>query len=169
MKIRGIVNRKVKDGVTMYKVSAGLGSVRLLALAHECVVQVKYKGDKEDTWLTADEVDKTMVDKFEAKRAGKLDKQPQEEKQVKQEKRPLESTAEKPAKSVKSSASDDASSASAAPAPAPAPADLKPSVFTVMRKYLEKYGIETLTKKKVRVTPCPFTNRDLADTRLAAQ
>ena len=135
----------------MYKVGDGLGSVRLLAVAHECVAQVKYKGDKEDTWLTADEVDKTMVDKFEAKRAGKLDKQPQEEKQVKQEKRPLESTAEKPAKAVKSNASDDASSASAATSsPASAPADLKPTVFNVMRKYLEKYGIETLTKKKVR-------------------
>lgn len=111
-------------------------------------LQVKYKGDKEDGWLNMEEVDKKMVEKFEAKRAGKMEKQPQE-------KRPLEPSikSEKPAKAVKTSASDDASSASA-PAPAgtnaSVPTDLQPAVFRVMRKYLEKEPIETLTKKKVR-------------------
>jgi hypothetical protein len=95
-----------------------------------------------------EEVDKKMVEKFEAKRAGKMEKQPQE-------KRPLEPSikSEKPAKAVKTSASDDASSASA-PAPAATnasvPTDLQPAVLRVMRKYLEKEPIETLTKKKVR-------------------
>lgn len=112
------------------------------------MLQVKYKGDAEDAWVKVEDVDKKMVDKFEAKRAGKMEKQPQE-------KRPLEPSVklEKSPKAAKSSASDDASSASA-PAPAPSngqvPADLQPSVFRVMRKYLEKEPIETLTKKKVR-------------------
>ena len=132
--------------------------IPLLFSASQCltrrhVPQVKYKGEKEDAWLKADEVDSAMVAKFEAKRAGKLEKQP---KQEKQEKRPLEAAAvkqEKPAKAIKSTANDDASSASAptsAPASASVPTDLKPAVFNVMRKYLEKESIETLTKKKVR-------------------
>jgi hypothetical protein len=111
--------------------------------------QVKYKGDKPDEWLPAAEVDQEMVAKFEAKRAGK-------------EKRPAEaSDAGKPAKAIKSEAGADASSASAsaapeAAAPSPVPDDLQPSVFSVMKKYLEKEAIESLTKKKVRACWSPL-------------
>ena len=49
MKIRGIVNRKVNDGVTMYKVnSVSWKCVAVRAGLRRRVLQVKYKGDKED-------------------------------------------------------------------------------------------------------------------------
>lgn len=155
-KIRGIVNRKVKENVTMYKVSSPQRCrCRLLPLsrvlsysrapnrrappAHlRCsprASQVKFKGDKEDTWVPAEDVPADMVAKFEAKRGAKMDKRPRED-----------GDEQSPApKAVKTEAAP-------APAPSPAapvPADLQLAVSKVMEKYLKTNGIETLTKKKV--------------------
>ena len=105
----------------------------LISLSSACVSQVKFKGDKEDSWLPAEDVPSDLVAKFEEKRAGKMEKRPREEATEEQS----------PAKAPKTAVTS-------APSPAKvAPANLEPAVFKVMETYLKSNGIETLTKKKV--------------------